>query len=117
MTFAIFNLRLMAERLKQLRINNDLSKNEAADKVGVSRTTYSNWEAGEAEPSAIDMIQICEAFSVSSEYFCCLNEDDYTTVTIPREFNVNLNRYTPEGLRHIVEYCDFIATKEEYIKY
>ena len=98
----------MAERLKQLRINNGLSKNEAADKVGVSRTTYSNWEAGEAEPSAIDMIQICEAFSVSSEY---------TTVTIPREFNVNLNRYTPEGLRHIVEYCDFIATKEEYIKY
>lgn len=116
MRCALFYIRIMSERLKQLRMSHDLTQNEAADKIGISRSTYSSWELGASEPNALEMIQICNTFSVSSEYFYG-HIDDYVTVTIPREFDIDLNRYTSSGLKNISEYCKFIASKSEYVKY
>lgn len=40
------------EQVKKIRLAKGLQQDEFAEKLGVSRTTISNWETGLIEPSA-----------------------------------------------------------------
>lgn len=51
--------------LKALRAINNMSQGEVAEKVGVSRDTYGNWERGECVPNAIQFIKLAEIFNCS----------------------------------------------------
>jgi len=48
----------LAENIAWLRKKDGLKQAEAAEKVGVKRNTWSNWENEVSEPSIDDMIQI-----------------------------------------------------------
>ncbi|MGI6579906.1 MAG: helix-turn-helix transcriptional regulator [Saccharofermentanales bacterium] len=45
----------------------ELTQQEAADRIGVSRTTIQNWESYKTSPDATDMEKICEAYGLSSD--------------------------------------------------
>lgn len=51
--------------LKAHRALNDLSQQEVAEKVGVDRNTYANWEKYETYPNAIQLMQLAEVFGCS----------------------------------------------------
>lgn len=55
----------LAENIAWLRKKEGLKQAEAAEKVGVKRNTWSNWENEVSEPSIDDMIQISLFFQVS----------------------------------------------------
>ena len=55
----------IGEILKQARISSDLSQEEAAEKVGVSRQTMSSWENGKSYPDVVNVIALSDAYGVS----------------------------------------------------
>ena len=62
-----------AERMRNLRQDNDLSQKKVADMLGVAQTTYSQYEL-EKRPMPIDyLIALCKFYNVSAEYMLGLS--------------------------------------------
>ena len=55
----------IANRLYELRKKNNLSQEELAEKIGVSRQAVSKWERAEASPDTDNLILIARLYSVS----------------------------------------------------
>ena len=55
----------ISEVLKQARAEADLSQEAAAEKVGVSRQTMSNWETGKSYPDIASVLALSDAYGVS----------------------------------------------------
>ena len=51
------------DNLKKLRKSKNLSQEELADKVKVSRQSVSKWETGEAYPEMNNILQLCKIFN------------------------------------------------------
>lgn len=54
-----------AENLRYLRKRDQITQEELADRLGVSRQSVSKWETGEAYPETDKLIALCDLFSVS----------------------------------------------------
>lgn len=55
--------------LKAHRALNDMSQQDVAEKVGVNRMTYANWEKYETFPDAIQLIKLAQIFKCSLDAF------------------------------------------------
>lgn len=51
--------------LKAARVNNKLTQKEAAEKLGVTRDTISNWERGKSFPDAIQIRDIEKLYQIA----------------------------------------------------
>ena len=63
----------LADNLKKIRKDNNLSQEDLADKLGVSRQSVSKWESGQAYPEMDKVLQICKLFNLNINDL--LNED------------------------------------------
>ena len=62
-----------AERMRNLRQDNDLSQKKVADMLGVAQTTYSQYEL-EKRPMPIDyLIALSKFYNVSADYMLGLS--------------------------------------------
>jgi len=57
----------LGENLYNLRKRKNLSQEEVADKLNVTRQTVSKWETGESKPDFDKIIPICNLFEITSE--------------------------------------------------
>lgn len=55
------------EKIYSLRKQNNLSQEELADKLNVSRQTISKWELGESCPDFDKIVPLCELFDITTE--------------------------------------------------
>lgn len=58
----------LKERLRELRKQSDLSQQDIADKMGVSKQTISQYERGVREPDLDNLLALCDIFNVSADY-------------------------------------------------
>lgn len=56
------------ERMLDLRKSNNLSQEDLASKINVTRQTISNWELGETSPSLEQAKEIAKLYNVSLDY-------------------------------------------------
>lgn len=63
----------LSDNLKRLRKENNLSQEELAEKLGVSRQSVSKWESNSAYPEMDKLIQISNMFNVGIDEL--LNKD------------------------------------------
>lgn len=63
-----------AERLKELRVENDLSQRALATEVGFSQAAIARWEAGLQVPNIDVAIVFAKFFKVSADYLLGLND-------------------------------------------
>ena len=63
-----------ANRLCELRKKHNLSQEELADKLGVSRQAVSKWERSESSPDTDNLIQLAKLYGISLDEL--LNGDD-----------------------------------------
>ena len=54
-----------ANNLKKLRKDNNLSQEELALELGVSRQSVSKWESGQTYPEMDKVLQLCKMFNVN----------------------------------------------------
>ncbi|MDE7278313.1 MAG: helix-turn-helix transcriptional regulator, partial [Oscillospiraceae bacterium] len=64
----------IANRLRQMRNKNNLSQEELAAKMGVSRQAVSKWERAEASPDTENLILLAKLYGVSIDEL--LNADN-----------------------------------------
>ncbi|MFA5537245.1 MAG: helix-turn-helix transcriptional regulator [Bacillota bacterium] len=58
----------LAEKIQQLRKRNNLSQEQLADKLGISRQSISKWESGQSVPEVDKIIQLSDIFGVTTDY-------------------------------------------------
>lgn len=56
------------ERIKQIRTMRNLTQKEVANKLGIARGTYSNYETGLREPDAKTIVTLAELFGVTTDF-------------------------------------------------
>ena len=64
----------LSEKIVNLRKARNMSQEELAEQLDVSRQAVSRWEVGSAMPDASNILQISKLFGVSADY---LLNDDY----------------------------------------
>ena len=57
----------IGEKIYSLRKQNNLSQEELADKLNVSRQTVSKWELGESNPDSDKIVPLCDLFGITTE--------------------------------------------------
>lgn len=67
---------LIAAKLKVLRKSQRMTQQAAADKVGVTRSTWSNYELGRRAPDIRTLQKIADAFNVGLDYFGVSTADE-----------------------------------------
>lgn len=89
----------LSENLKKIRKDNNLSQEQLADKLGVSRQSVSKWESGLAYPEMDKMLQLCKLFN--------LNIDELLNKDI-NEVNESKQSKNKEN-KYIDDFLDFIT--------
>lgn len=69
----------MYENLKTLRKSLKLTQEEFAKSIGISRTTYSNYEGGIREPTSEFWIAVATTYEVSIDYLMGFCDDPHGT--------------------------------------
>ena len=62
------------ERLKELRIEKNLTQCDLAKQTGLSQAIIANWEAGKKSPTLDNLIIIARFFNCSIDYLAGLEE-------------------------------------------
>lgn len=76
---------MFAAKIKEVRKNQNLTQQDLADILNVSRSTISKWETKSAYPDITTLIQISNQFSVSLDYL--LKGDEEMTGRLDKEVN------------------------------
>ena len=77
----------LGERLYELRKSKNLSQEEVADKLNVTRQTVSKWETDESKPDFDKIIPICELFEIKSEELLTGNKEEVIVECEPEAKN------------------------------
>lgn len=64
------------DKIKQLRIEKNLSQKELAKTIGLSEKTISHYESGYSEPSLEIIIKLVDYFGISTDYLIGTESED-----------------------------------------
>lgn len=91
----------IANRLYEYRKKNNLSQEELADKIGVSRQAVSKWERAEASPDTDNLVLLARLYNVSLDEL--INSDPKKTDSSNRKNQkTDFVNISPSGI-HVVE--------------
>ncbi len=62
------------KRLKELRIEKQLSQKELADLLSTGQSSISAWERGDREPLAHQLIELAQVFECSVDYLLGISD-------------------------------------------
>ena len=89
-----------SENLRKIRKENNLSQEQLADELGVSRQAISKWESGAAYPEMEKIITLCDKFHVNIDN---LLYKDIKEVNREEESKKNINHMIQEFLKFITD--------------
>ena len=89
-----------ADNLKKIRKDNNLSQEQLAEKLGVSRQAISKWESASAYPEMDKIIFLCEKFNLNIDD---LLHKDIKEVKGEEESKKNLNKYVSDFLKFLTD--------------
>ena len=67
-------MKIFSERLKELRLEKNISKSYLAKNLSVSEPTVSRWESNQISPNVEKIVQIANFFDVTTDYLLGLSE-------------------------------------------
>jgi len=90
----------LSEKIQQLRKQNEISQEQLAEKLNVTRQAISKWETGECLPDIENVLQLSDIFGVSVDYLL-KNQPEPTPVPVDEKPFSDVaanNSYTNEDL-------------------
>ena len=104
-------------RIKQLRLENDLSQRDLAARVGCSQKSVDCWEKGLSEPTAGFICTLADCFSCSTD-FLLGREDDCGNVNVIYPANIGEQQLlldyaslSDEDRRMLLSFARFLNAK------
>lgn len=97
----------LKDNLKKIRKDNNLSQEQLAEMLGVSRQSVSKWEQGLAYPEMDKVIQICQMFNLNIDEL--LNQD-IKQVKETKESKSNINKFMDDFLGFITKTFDMFSS-------
>ena len=67
-------MKVFTERLNAELASQHISKYELAKQCGLSKQTVCNWCDGVSEPRATQLVTVCKALNVSSDYLLGMSD-------------------------------------------
>ena len=118
---------IFSEKLQVLRKSGGYTQEEIGEKLNVSRQAIAKWEAGQAYPDILNLIQLSELFHVTVDYLVkdqecnvIVNTDENNDITELVAFRLEANRNTYAGFSNEYESTrldshDFRYEKGDYV--
>lgn len=97
----------LADNLKKIRKDNNLSQEQLAEKLGVSRQSVSKWESGLSYPEMDKVLQICQLFNLNINE---LINEDIKEVNELREAQSRSNKYVTSFFDYITKVVDMFSS-------
>lgn len=66
---------MVADRIKQLRISNNMTQSDLARKLNITRSSVNTWEMGISTPSTTYIVELSQLFKVSTDYLLGLSNN------------------------------------------
>lgn len=101
-------IKIISERLKEIREKRGLSKKELALKIGVSPSTITRYEKDGRIPKLTILKKISEALNVPINYLLGKEEDIKIGTSLSIE---DLSDLPEEAIRSIQDFIDFVRKK------
>ena len=67
-------MEILAERIKQLRIEASMKQADVANALGLSISAYCRYEYGQREPSPTTLVKMAKLYQVSADYLLGLSD-------------------------------------------
>ncbi|HFI0644778.1 TPA: helix-turn-helix domain-containing protein [Streptococcus suis] len=100
-------MKQLAQQIKKLRIGQNLSQDDLAEKLYISRQAVSKWENGEATPDIDKLVQLAEFFGVSLDYLV-LGKEPEKEIVVEQRGKKNVWEYLNEESKRQPTRGDFI---------
>lgn len=97
----------LADNLKRIRKDNNLSQEQLAEKLGVSRQSVSKWESNQAYPEMDKVLEICKLFNLNIDE---LMNQDIKEVNENKESKLNVNKIVDDFLNYITKIIDVFSS-------
>lgn len=66
---------MVADRIKQLRVSNNMTQADLAKKLNITRSSVNAWEMGISTPSTTYIVELSQLFKVSTDYLLGLSNN------------------------------------------
>lgn len=96
----------LSENLKKLRKENNLSQEQLAEKLGVSRQAVSKWESGQSYPEMDKVLLICKLFNYNIDE---LMNENIKEVEENKQSKININKYVEDFFGFITKTVEMIC--------
>ncbi len=100
---------MLGERLKELRKRRNLRQLDIAEMLGVSRTTYTQYEIGLTEPDIDTIKKLAQFFGVSTDVLLGNQEKHKDDISVDPDTLIIFNRAAkelpPDALQRLKEYA------------
>jgi len=67
-------MKILAERMKKMRIEKNMKQTDVAEALGLSISAYCRYEYGQREPNATTIAAMAKLYQVSADYLLGLTD-------------------------------------------
>ncbi len=96
----------LSNNLKNIRKENNLSQEQLAEKLGVSRQAVSKWESGQSYPEMDKVLLICRLFNYNIDE---LMNENVKEVNETKQSKVNINKYVEDFFNFITKTVNMLS--------
>ena len=96
----------LSKKKKNIRKENNLSQEQLAEKLGVSRQAVSKWESGQSYPEMDKVLLICKLFNYNIDE---LMNENVKEVNETKQSKVNINKYIEDFFNFITKTVNMLS--------
>lgn len=97
----------LSDNLKTIRKENNLSQEQFAEQLGVSRQAVSKWESDQSYPEMDKVLLICKLYGYGIDE---LMNENVSTVKEERQYKNNINKYIDDFFAFITKTVDMLSS-------
>lgn len=97
----------LSDNIKIIRKENNLSQEQLAEQLGVSRQAVSKWESGQSYPEMDKVLLICKLYHYNMDE---LMNENVKEVSEIKQSKMNMNKYIDDFFRFITKTVDMLSS-------
>ena len=102
--------RIVGDRLREIRMQRQLTQRDIADQANINPTTYSGYENKISQPTVAALVRIADVYNVSLDYLAGRTENIYG-LYVPDDFNASQQSNNEQELKERVAKLESICEK------